>query len=83
MKLRASRLFTAIVIALTLASPVATPASPAERHPQIRAAIDALRAARERLDHAAHDFGGHRNEAIRATDEAIRQLEMCLQYDRD
>jgi hypothetical protein len=33
-------------------------------------------------EHAAHDFGGHRVEAIRATDEAIHQLEECLKYDR-
>jgi hypothetical protein len=41
-----------------------------------------LRHAREHLEHAAHDFGGHRVEALRATDEAIRQLEICLKYDR-
>ncbi len=37
---------------------------------------------RERLDHAAHDFGGHRVEAIKATDEAIRQLQLCLEFDK-
>jgi hypothetical protein len=35
------------------------------------------------MQHAAHDFGGHRVEALRATDEAIHQLEICLKYDRD
>jgi hypothetical protein len=34
------------------------------------------------MDHAAHDFGGHKVEALRATDEAIRQLEICMQYDK-
>jgi len=58
-------------------------ASPAEAHPQIRAALVALRDARVHLEHAAHDFGGHRVEAIKATDEAIRQLEICLKYDKD
>jgi hypothetical protein len=52
----------------------------AEPHPEIREAIGALRRAKEHLEHAAHDFGGHRVEAIRATDEAIRQLEICLKY---
>jgi hypothetical protein len=60
------------------ATPAATPA--AEPHPEIREAIAALRRAKEHLDHAAHDFGGHRVEAIRATDEAIHQLEICLKY---
>jgi len=63
--------------------PNAAPATPAdEPHPQIREAIASLRHAKEHLEHAAHDFGGHRVEAIRATDEAIRQLEECLKYDR-
>jgi hypothetical protein len=35
------------------------------------------------MEHAAHDFGGHRVEALRATDVAIHQLEDCLKYDRD
>jgi hypothetical protein len=34
------------------------------------------------MEHAAHDFGGHRVEALKATDEAIRQLEICLKYDK-
>jgi len=51
-------------------------------HPEIRDALGSLRHAREHLEHAAHDFGGHRVEALRATDEAIRQLEICLKYDR-
>jgi hypothetical protein len=60
-----------------------TAAAPAERHPQIREAIASLRHAKEHMEHAAHDFGGHRVEAIRATDEAIRQLEICLKFDKN
>jgi hypothetical protein len=59
-----------------------TPTSPAfQRHPEIRAALDALHNAKEHLNHAAHDFHGHRAEAIRAIDEAQHQLEICLQFD--
>jgi hypothetical protein len=58
-------------------------ADPAEPHPQIREALGALRRAKEHLEHAAHDFGGHRVDALKATDEAIRQLEICLKYDKD
>ena len=63
--------------------PAATTADPAEPHPQIREALGALRRAKEHMEHAAHDFGGHRVDALKATDEAIRQLEICLKYDKD
>ena len=62
--------------------PHAAPAPAAAPHPEIRDAIAALRNAREHLNHAAHDFGGHRVEAIRAIDDAIHQLQDCLKYDR-
>jgi len=62
----------------------ATPAAvPAERHPEIREALESLRRAKEHMEHAAHDFGGHRVEAIEATDRAMKQLELCLKYDKD
>jgi hypothetical protein len=61
-------------------SPAAAPAP--EPHPEIREAIASLRRAREHMAHAAHDFGGHREDALRATDEAIRQLEICLKFER-
>lgn len=66
-------------------APPATPAAatPAEPHPQIREALGALRRAKEHMEHAAHDFGGHRVEALKATDEAIKQLELCLKFDKD
>jgi len=51
------------------------------RHPEIEEALGALRNARAHLMAAAHDFHGHRADAIRATDEAIHQLEICMQYD--
>ena len=71
--------------AVPAASPVPAPAAAAapEPHPQIREAIASLRRAKEHMEHAAHDFGGHRVEALRATDEAIRQLEICLKFDKD
>jgi hypothetical protein len=70
--------------AVPAARPTPAPAAePAQVHPEIRDAIASLRKAKERMRHAAHDFGGHRAEALRVTDEAIRQLEICLRYDRD
>lgn len=68
-------------------TPAAKPAPaapvPPERHPKIREAIAALRSSREDLEHASHDFGGHRVDAMHSIDEAIKQLEICLKYDKD
>lgn len=74
---------TAIAAAIAGASLAAgaAEAQPApEQHPKIRAAIRALEAAKDDLQHAAHDFGGHRADALRACDEAIRQLRLALNY---
>ena len=76
MKQRVMSSFAVIALMLVLSSP--SPA--AGRHPQIHAAINALRNAKIHLQEAAHDFGGHRVDAIRAIDEAERQLGICLQY---
>jgi len=62
--------------------PNAEPAA-AEPHPEIRMAIGSLRRAKMHLEEAAHDFGGHKVEAIKATDEAIHQLELCLKFDKE
>ena len=61
----------------------AAAATPAEPHPEIRQAVAALRRAKAHMERAAHDFDGHRVEALRATDEAIRQLQEALKYDKD
>ena len=49
-------------------------------HPRIARAIEAMKDARAYMQEAPHDFGGHKAEAIRATDEAIRQLNFALAY---
>ena len=49
-------------------------------HPKLATAIDHLRDARAYMLNSSHDFGGHRDSAIRATDVAIRELEICLRY---
>ena len=58
-----------------------TPAA-LEPHPHIRGAVVELQAARQELKTAAHDFGGHRVEAMRAIDAAIRQLQLAEKYDK-
>ena len=73
----------AVPAAASRAESAQPPAAAREPHPEIREAIASLHHAKEHLEHAAHDFGGHRVEAIRATDVAIHQLEECLRYDKD
>lgn len=80
------------VLVFALSFPMAVPAAPraaqpnaaaaAEPHPELRAAMANLREAREHLDHAAHDFGGHRVAAIKAVDEAIREVNEAMKYDK-
>ena len=94
MKCRAITLITVSIFALALLftagapsvpatpSPSPVPAAVPEGHPQIHDAINALQKAKEHLEHAAHDFGGHRVDALKATNEAIEQLRICLKYDK-
>lgn len=62
-------------------TPAAAPAPAPADHPEIREALASLRRAKDHLEHAAHDYKGHRVEAIRAIDNAINQLEICLKFD--
>jgi hypothetical protein len=71
-----------LVLPPVIVTATAPRASKAEPHPEIWAAIHSLERAKNHLQHAAHDFGGHRVEAIAAIDAALRQLHICLDYDR-
>jgi len=67
-----------------VAAAAAVPAAPAVAampapHPHIQAALEAMRHARHELDDAAHDFHGHRVEAIKHLDAAIHEAEVCEQ----
>jgi len=53
-----------------------------ERHPKIHHAIVALEAAQAELKSAAHDFGGHREAALKECNSAIVQLKLALDYDK-
>ena len=54
-----------------------------ERHPMIRRAMNALAAAKTDLQQAAHDFKGHRAEAVEAIDRAQNQLRQALACDKN
>ena len=47
--------------------------------PHMAAALQYLRSARGELEVASHNKGGHRVEAIRLTDEAIRETEAGME----
>lgn len=53
-----------------------------EHHPEIHKAIAALEAAKHYMEHADHDFHGHRKEAMEATERAIQQLRLAVESDR-
>jgi hypothetical protein len=53
-----------------------------ERHPAIRKAIKALERAKDDLQGASHDFGGHREAALDAVNKAMEQLKLALNYDK-
>jgi hypothetical protein len=51
-----------------------------EHHPHIHRAIYDLKEAKTQLKEAKHDFGGHREKALKDTDYAIEQLELALKF---
>jgi len=53
-----------------------------ERHPELRAALNNLRQARNHLLKGDHDFDGKRKEALEHTNEAIKELQEALAADR-
>ena len=70
-------------VSVATATPVAgylvpVPKNAVQVHPRIRAAIDALAAAKAELRAAPHDFNGHRADALKAIDGALEQLNMCM-----
>jgi hypothetical protein len=67
------------VFAMMLAMSAGAPAQ--GRHPEIFAAIESLQNAKAHLEAAAHDYSGHRVDAIKSIDEAIHQLKICMKYD--
>lgn len=49
-------------------------------HPHINAALKEMREVKKELEDAANDFGGHKVSAIHALDEAIKQLQLALEF---
>ena len=49
-----------------------------EDQPHMQAALEALRQAEQHLKEAAHDKAGHREQALKATQDAIHHVEMGI-----
>lgn len=76
----------AMVFALSFGTPASLGAAQkktSEAHPEIRSAINALQKAKAHLTLANHDFGGHREDAVKACDDAIKQLNEALKFDKN
>lgn len=53
-----------------------------EQHPEIAAAMMHLKEAKQSLEHAAHDFGGHRVSALKHINEALEECRQALEFDK-
>ena len=53
-----------------------------EHHPEIAAAMNHLREAKQNLEHAARDFGGHRANALKHVNEALEECRLALEFDK-
>ena len=49
-------------------------------HPRIAKAIDDLEDAIQYMQAAPHDFGGHKQAAMNASQQAVKQLREALKY---
>ena len=76
------KFFSGLAVGFMLSAGAWTLSAQGERalHPRIASAIAALKDARAYMAEAPHDFGGHKDGAIRACDNAIRQLQLALEY---
>ncbi len=52
------------------------------RHPEIHKAMRKLKEAKEDLEKAAHDYGGHKVKAIEAINQALAELHAGLEFDK-
>jgi len=71
-----------LTLGVVTAPKLAHTTPPPEERPHIRAAIRELRETRRELETAAHDYCGHKADAIRQVDEAIRQLQFAAECRR-
>jgi len=72
--------WTAAMAKTPASNPTPTASAAVEEQPHMEAALKSLREAREHLQQAEADKGGHRAAAIKATDDAIKHTEMGMKF---
>jgi hypothetical protein len=70
------------VAAQTKSTPKLKTVQMKEQHPEIAAAMMHLKEAKQNLEHAAHDFGGHRVTALKHVNEALEECRLALEADK-
>ncbi len=75
------RLVIALLVITAIASGFVAGRASADQ-PRMQAALDFLRSARTELEKAEHDKGGHRENALRLTRDAIAEVERGIHFDR-
>ena len=75
---RMTKTIAACVVALSLSLSTAAFAEP---QPHMKAALASLKQAKEQLEKATPDKGGHRVKALEALDKAIEQTEKGIAFD--
>jgi hypothetical protein len=70
-----------VVLAFVMAFPLSFVLQGQRRHyPNIYAAMQSLQSARNYLNRAAHNYGGHRAAALAATDNALRECQRAIRF---
>jgi predicted phage gp36 major capsid-like protein len=81
MKSTRRTVLSAFALSITLATGFVAGKVSAEQ-PQMSAALTSLRDAKQHLQNATADKGGHRNKALDLVNKAINQVELGMRYDR-
>ena len=75
------RLVIALLVIIAIGSGFVAGRASADQ-PRMQAALEHLRIARTELQHADRDKGGHREAALKFTNDAIAECERGVRYDR-
>jgi hypothetical protein len=71
-----------LVVIMTLVLSLAFTATAAPvppPHPRVEHALEAMRSAKDHMEHAEGEFHGHRAKAVEHLDMAIHEAEICMQ----
>ena len=79
--MKLNRLVIALLIVTAIASGFVAGHASADQ-PRMQAALEHLRLAKAELEKADRDKGGHRERALRLTNDAIAETERGIGYDR-